>query len=76
MKRADKKEKLQEVISKKEALLKSYSDWLRMRNYSVQTYKSYMGTIRNFWKFCTLRKGDASFKKSRCCTNIFVLSLA
>lgn len=49
--------------TRKEALFKAYSDWLRMRNYSDQTYKSYMGTIRNFWKFCALRKGDPSFKK-------------
>jgi len=50
-------------MSKKEELLVEYSQWLRMRNYSEQTYKAYMGSIRNFWKFCEKRKGDSQFRK-------------
>lgn len=51
------------MMSKKEELLVEYSQWLRMRNYSEQTYKAYMGSIRNFWKFCEKRKSDTQFRK-------------
>lgn len=50
-------------MTKKEQLLQQYSNWLKMRNYSLQTYKSYMGTIRQFWKFCEVHQGDAHFIK-------------
>ena len=46
-------------MTKKEKLLRQYSDYLRMRNYSESTYKAYMGTVRNFWKWCE--------NKKRCC---------
>lgn len=51
-------------MNKKESLLQSYSDYLKMRNYSVSTYKAYMGTIRNFWSYCEARTGDADFRKA------------
>ena len=50
-------------LNRKEKLLLEYSNWLRMRNYSVQTYKAYMGTIRMFWAFCEQRQNDPSFDK-------------
>lgn len=53
-----------EPLSSKEKLLLEYSNWLRMRNYSTQTYKSYMGTIRMFWSFCEARQNDPRFNKS------------
>ena len=48
-------------MSKKEQLLETYSQWLRMRNYSEQTYKAYMGSVQKFWRFCENRKSDANF---------------
>ena len=51
-------------LSQKEKLLLAYSNWLRMRNYSTQTYKAYMGTIRMFWKYCEERKKNPDFDKS------------
>jgi integrase/recombinase XerD len=47
----------------KEKLLQQYSDFLRMRNYSEQTYKAYMGTIRMYWKWCEERRGNPRFDK-------------
>ena len=49
---------------RKELLLLAYSNWLRMRNYSQQTYKAYMGTIRMFWDFCEQRQNDPTFDKA------------
>ena len=51
-------------MTQKEKLLKQYSDWLQMRNYSIQTYKSYLGTIRAFWRYCESKKADPSFEKA------------
>jgi integrase/recombinase XerD len=51
------------MMSKKEQLLEAYSQWLQMRNYSQQTYKAYMGSVRKFWVFCDGRKSDAKFNK-------------
>jgi len=51
-------------MNKKEQLLQQYSDWLRMRNYSVQTYKAYMGSVRLFWRYCESRQTDPKFDKS------------
>ena len=48
----------------KEHLLAQYSDWLLMRNYSKQTYKSYMGSVRNFWKYCEAKSENPKFDKS------------
>ena len=56
-------------MSKKEQLLETYSQWLRMRNYSEQTYKAYMGSVRKFWTFCEKRKGDANFFKRNAVQN-------
>ena len=50
-------------MTQKESLLQQYSHWLQMRNYSLNTYKAYMGTIRKFWQFCEQRKGQDSFQK-------------
>ena len=50
--------------SQKEKLLQQYSDWLQMRNYSNQTYKAYMGSVRKFWNYCEGKKGDTNFDKS------------
>ena len=52
-----------EKISKKEKLLHEYSEFLQMRNYAQSTYKSYMGTIRNFWIWCDSRQKDPKFDK-------------
>lgn len=57
------------VMKKKERLLKQYSDWLRMRNYSESTYKAYMGTIRNYWKYCDARKDNDGFDKETAVQN-------
>jgi len=51
-------------MTKKEELLVQYSAYLKMRNYSLSTYKAYMGTIRMFWSYCESRKEDSDFKKS------------
>jgi site-specific recombinase XerD len=50
-------------MTSKEKLLQQYSDFLRMRNYSEQTYKAYMGTIRMYWKWCEERRGNPRFDK-------------
>lgn len=50
-------------MTQKESLLQQYSHWLQMRNYSLSTYKAYMGTIRKFWQFCEQRKHQDSFEK-------------
>ena len=50
-------------MSKKEQLLEQYSNWLKMQNYSQQTYKAYMGSVRKFWSYCEARKGDTNFDK-------------
>jgi len=50
-------------MTQKESLLQQYSHWLQMRNYSLSTYKAYMGTIRKFWQFCEQRKGEDRFQK-------------
>ncbi len=50
-------------MTKKEELLAAYSEYLKMRNYSVSTCKAYMGTIRKFWSYCEDRTGDLGFKK-------------
>ena len=52
------------TLKRKEQLLLAYSNWLRMRNYSQQTYKAYMGTIRMFWDFCEQRQNDPTFDKA------------
>ncbi|MFK7982245.1 MAG: tyrosine-type recombinase/integrase, partial [Saprospiraceae bacterium] len=51
-------------MTQKERLLKQYSDWLQMRNYSLQTYKAYLGTIRAFWHYCESKEKDATFEKA------------
>lgn len=51
-------------MTKKEELLSAYSEYLKMRNYSLSTYKAYMGTIRKFWSYCEDRKADLDFKKA------------
>jgi len=47
----------------KEKLFRQYSDYLKMRNYSTSTYKAYMGSVRNFWKWCEAQKEDPGFDK-------------
>lgn len=56
-------------MSKKEQLLEEYSQWLRMRNYSEQTYKAYMGSVRKFWAYCEKRRDDANFFKRNAVQN-------
>lgn len=51
-------------MTKKEALLEQYSNYLKMRNYSEATYKAYMCSIRKFWEFCEARKDDPKFDKN------------
>lgn len=51
-------------MKQKERLLKEYSDWLQMRNYSLQTYKAYLGTIRAFWRYCSSKQNDPIFEKT------------
>ena len=46
-----------------EKLLSQYSDYLKMRNYSLSTYKAYMGSVRKFWEWCEKKKGDPLFEK-------------
>lgn len=51
-------------MTKKERLLEQYSNWLKMRNYSQQTYKAYMGSVRKFWRFCEAgQQADPNFDK-------------
>ena len=50
-------------MTKKERLLKEYSQWLQMRNYSITTYKAYMGSIRAFWRYCDSKQSDPNFEK-------------
>lgn len=50
-------------MTKKEQLLQEYSDWLRMRNYSLSTYKAYMGSVRNFWRYCERQQSLPTFNK-------------
>ena len=52
-------------MTQKEKLLQQYSHYLQMRNYSLSTYKAYMGTIRNFWKFCEARKAAGDYDKDQ-----------
>ena len=52
-------------MTRKEQLLEQYSNWLKMRNYSVQTYKAYMGSVRKFWRFCQQRSKDPHFVKDQ-----------
>lgn len=54
-----------EVLSKKERLLNQYSNWLRMRNYSLTTYKAYTGTIRAFWRYCEEQQDNPKFEKAQ-----------
>lgn len=51
-------------MTEKEKLLKQFSEYLKMRNYAESTYKAYMGTIRNFWKWCERRSPDPDFDKA------------
>ena len=51
-------------MTKKKQLLEQYSNWLKMRNYSTQTYKAYMGSVRKFWFFCDDRKNNPNFDKN------------
>jgi len=51
-------------MTKKESLLLRYSGYLRMRNYSESTYKSYMSKVRCFWLYCEQRSNNPCFKKS------------
>ena len=50
-------------MTSKEKLLQQYSDFLKMRNYSTQTYKAYMGSIQMFWKWCDERRDAPKFDK-------------
>jgi len=50
-------------MTQQERLLKQYSQWLQMRNYSITTYKAYMGSIRAFWRYCAAKKADPDFEK-------------
>ena len=50
-------------MTSKERLLNEYSQWLQMRNYSLTTYKAYMGSIRAFWRYCEAKKSDSRFQK-------------
>ena len=50
-------------MTQKERLLHQYSDWLKMRNYSLSTYKAYLGTVRNFWRYCEQQKCNPKFEK-------------
>jgi len=51
-------------MTKKESLLLRYSGYLRMRNYSESTYKSYMSKVRCFWSYCEAHSNSPGFKKS------------
>ena len=51
-------------MTQKEQLLQQYSNWLVMRNYSQQTYKAYMGSVRKFWSFCEARRKEVGFDKN------------
>jgi len=51
-------------MTQKEKLLAQYSNYLKMRNYSRSTYKSYMSSVRMFWSFCETRRSDPNFDKS------------
>jgi len=50
-------------MTQKQKLLEQYSDYLKMRNYSVQTYKAYMGSVRKFWEYCEQQCGNSRFEK-------------
>ena len=50
-------------MTQKERLLHQYSDWLKMRNYSLSTYRAYLGTVRNFWRYCEQQKCNPKFEK-------------
>lgn len=50
-------------MRKKEQLLQEYSQWLQMRNYSISTYKAYMGSVRNFWRYCDGQQSNPTFNK-------------
>ena len=40
-----------------------------MRNYSLTTYKAYMGSIRAFWRYCEAKKSDSRFQKESAVQN-------
>jgi len=50
-------------MTQKEKLLVQYSNYLKMRNYSIDTYKSYMCSVRKFWEYCERQRGNPSFDK-------------
>jgi len=50
-------------MTQKQKLLDQYSNYLKMRNYSEQTYKAYMCSIRKFWKYCEQQRSNANFDK-------------
>ena len=63
-------------MTRKEKLLQQYSQYLRMRNYSENTYKSYMGTIRNYWAWCEeSRKKNPNFDKETAVTGYLAYRL-
>jgi len=51
-------------MTQKQKLLNQYSDWLKMRNYSIQTYKAYMCSVRKFWEYCEKQRGNPAFDKT------------
>ena len=51
-------------MNQKERLLEQYSQWLQMQNYSTATYKAYLGSVRNFWRYCEQGQNDPNFEKA------------
>jgi len=63
------------MMTQKEKLLAQYSNYLQMRNYSIDTYKSYMCSVRKFWEYCEQQRENPNFDKERqCCTELFSVS--
>ena len=51
-------------MTTREKLLQDYWNYLQMRNYSIDTRRSYLGGIKRFWNFCESRRGDKNFDKN------------
>ena len=41
-----------------------FENWLTLRNYAVKSKKSYLCSLRLFWKYCEAQKGNATFTKA------------
>ena len=52
------------MASQLEKYHQAFRDWMVLKNYAPKTIKSYLGSLRQFWKFCEGERSNPNFEKS------------